>query len=133
MLKQEHGGTLNKPKNTFSWEDLIDPFEDGREQTLVIRRDGKLFHPYCYRRDCKYVDPEVLKEIESFMKELEACGYFVFRNKRWDLLVSKIKSIAHWASIAVPPWKNAGIRGLIFGYLLFKILKTTSNGQARMR
>ena len=72
-------------------------------------------------RDCKYVDSEVLKEIESFMKELEACGYFVFRNKRWDLLVSKIKSIAYWASIAVPPWKNAGIRGLIFGYPLQNI------------
>ena len=42
-------------------------------------------------------------------------NYFVFKNKRWDLIVSKIKSIAYWISQMVPPWKNAGIRGLVFG------------------
>ncbi len=45
------------PKNIFKWEDLIDPFKDGREQTLVIKRDGKLFHPYCYG---KYVEEKNL-------------------------------------------------------------------------
>jgi len=72
-------------------------------------------------KDCEYVDFKVLNEIEAFARELKACGYFVFRNKHWDLLVSKVKSIAYWASQAIPPWRNAGIRGLLFGYTLSDI------------
>jgi len=50
------------PKSIFRCEDLIDPFRDGREQTLVIKRDGKLFHPYCYR---KYIEEKNLMEKDT--------------------------------------------------------------------
>ena len=69
-------------------------------------------------QDCPYSDPHTLEEIKSFQEQLKKCGYYVYRNKRWDLSVSKIRSIAYWCSVITPPWRNAGIRGLFFGYSL---------------
>jgi len=71
---------------------------------------------------CSFANLNILKEIDAFANELRTTGYFVYKNFRWWLIVSKIQSIAR--CISHPSMNNrndAGIRGLVFGYSIDKI------------
>ncbi len=72
-------------------------------------------------RHCSFVKSNILKEIDTFADELRATGYFVYKNIRWWLIVSKIQSIARCISQSLMNNRNAGIRGLVFGYPIDEI------------
>lgn len=110
-------------KNMECWKKLCTEIEI---YTHCSYDPNEEFYPACKWgfidcRHCQFVKPTVLKEINTFADELRTAGYFVYRNIRWWLIVSKIRSIAQCISQAFPLFMNAGIRGLVFGYSIDEI------------
>ena len=62
-------------------------------------------------------------EIMELKAGLEELGYFCFPSPRFDLCVSRLRSVAYWLSKAVPPYKNAGVRGLLLGYSFKEVVE----------